>query len=110
MDNTIGNIVFGLVKISVVLFYKSIFTIRNSFKICANIAVVVISLWMIVNFSVSLFRLHHSSPPSTDKNRLASLSTDALTQLLRDRIKNSLSQQLESTLAPTQSLILSSTS
>lgn len=52
-DTLICHFVYGLIKISVVVFYKRIFTSRH-FNICANIVLGMISLYIILSFFVSV--------------------------------------------------------
>ncbi|THV53661.1 hypothetical protein BGAL_0045g00200 [Botrytis galanthina] len=56
-DTLICHFVYGLIKISVVVFYKRIFTSR-SFIICANTVLGMISLYMILSFFLFLFSAH----------------------------------------------------
>ncbi|KAI0197965.1 hypothetical protein F4808DRAFT_437242 [Astrocystis sublimbata] len=51
----ICHFVYGLIKISVVLFYKRIFTVDPSFNLSANIVISAISIYMIVSFFTFLF-------------------------------------------------------
>lgn len=51
-DILICHFVFGLTKISVVLFYKRIFTTRR-FVLAANIVLVTITLFILISFFVS---------------------------------------------------------
>lgn len=53
-DGLICHFVYGLIKISVVLFYKRIFK-GKSFSICANVVLALISLFMAVSFFTILF-------------------------------------------------------
>ncbi|KAM0163187.1 hypothetical protein ACHAPC_005449 [Botrytis cinerea] len=56
-DTLICHFVYGLIKISVVVFYKRIFTSRT-FVICANTVLGMISLYMILSFFLFLFSAH----------------------------------------------------
>ncbi|KAJ8063519.1 hypothetical protein OCU04_007394 [Sclerotinia nivalis] len=56
-DTLICHFVYGLIKVSVVVFYKRIFTSRT-FNICANIVLGMISVYMILSFFLFLFSAH----------------------------------------------------
>ncbi|KAI1130819.1 hypothetical protein F5Y10DRAFT_288556 [Nemania abortiva] len=48
----ISHFIYGLAKISVILFYKKIFTIDPAFKITANVTLGAISLYIIASFFI----------------------------------------------------------
>ncbi|QSZ31471.1 hypothetical protein DSL72_001036 [Monilinia vaccinii-corymbosi] len=56
-DALICHFLYGLIKISVVVFYKRIFTGRT-FKTCANVVLGMISLYIILSFFLFLFSAH----------------------------------------------------
>ncbi|ESZ92449.1 hypothetical protein SBOR_7166 [Sclerotinia borealis F-4128] len=56
-DALICHFVYGLIKLSVVIFYKRIFTSRT-FNICANTVLGMISLYMVLSFFLFLFSAH----------------------------------------------------
>lgn len=51
IEYTLGHFVFGLIKISIILFYKKLFALPR-FRMVANVALTVVSLWMILAFAV----------------------------------------------------------
>ncbi|KAI0478574.1 hypothetical protein GGR56DRAFT_630884 [Xylariaceae sp. FL0804] len=54
-DILLCHFAYGLIKISVVLFYKRIFLINRRFRIAANTVLVAISIFIILSFFLMLF-------------------------------------------------------
>jgi hypothetical protein len=71
VDEMVVDFILGLVKLSVLFFYKRIFTTAATFRLAANIMIAVVIAWMITAFFGLLFSSHGVStfwttPPQLD--------------------------------------------